>query len=643
MENRELKHWGIKGMKWGIRRFQKKDGSLTPEGKKRYDDNDLEDYHKQKVKEERKERTKKLIKVGIAAATTAAVIYGIKKYRDAQNEGIVEKGESVFKKMMDESKKTKATVKDVTNDGADDVFDLNSSIGSTNVLSLPYYPDAKSPFSSTTNTPDGPSSSKPINERVAESLGINANKVRDTILKSEKALNNNTDISKDDDAVLKALTKERIKDKETRGNELSTIEKLAKAHDKSDDSVIRSLRKSSDGDGSTEDEAIRFKLDQEKWNNKKDSDLSPLQKFSKNKGYSEAKTLNKIRKAREDNASDEDDKFLYEWEEEMRKGKKDSDLSPVERVSRTLGISTEKLKRSMRKANSIDDNKSSENDKELTKRVEEEMRKGKKDSDLSPVEKVARSLGLTKQQVANASYRARNDEEPSARDKEILRKIEALMGDQVKHDNMEGVNFKMENRELKHSGIKGMRWGIRRFQNKDGSLTPEGKKRYGDNPYNSPEDEERVRAETKKAVMNSGDIKKVKAYESELTNDELRKALDRVDLNKRLNGLDAQQRESGFNSVMSTLDKVDKVRSGAEKILNTYNLVAKINNTFNKNQMKTIDGQYKEAVDKYTQELIKSGSAKDVVKNFGKLNVKDLEEINKRMNYEDNIRKRAEK
>ena len=31
---------------------------------------------------------------------------------------------------------------------------------------------------------------------------------------------------------------------------------------------------------------------------------------------------------------------------------------------------------------------------------------------------------------------------------------------------------------LAHHGIKGQRWGVRRFQNEDGSLTPRGQKRY---------------------------------------------------------------------------------------------------------------------------------------------------------------------
>lgn len=38
----ELYHWGVKGMKWGVRRYQNSDGSLTPAGKKRYTDKELE-------------------------------------------------------------------------------------------------------------------------------------------------------------------------------------------------------------------------------------------------------------------------------------------------------------------------------------------------------------------------------------------------------------------------------------------------------------------------------------------------------------------------------------------------------------------------------------------------------------------------
>ena len=32
--------------------------------------------------------------------------------------------------------------------------------------------------------------------------------------------------------------------------------------------------------------------------------------------------------------------------------------------------------------------------------------------------------------------------------------------------------------ELRHHGIKGQRWGVRRYQNADGSLTAAGQRRY---------------------------------------------------------------------------------------------------------------------------------------------------------------------
>lgn len=84
----ELYHHGIKGMKWGVRRFQKKDGSLTPAGKKRYADSSdkkqkspsahrvgLEKRYRDKgmSAEEAKAAADKRIRVEKVVAATAAV------------------------------------------------------------------------------------------------------------------------------------------------------------------------------------------------------------------------------------------------------------------------------------------------------------------------------------------------------------------------------------------------------------------------------------------------------------------------------------------------------------------------------------------------------------------------------------------
>lgn len=58
----------------------------------------------------------------------------------------------------------------------------------------------------------------------------------------------------------------------------------------------------------------------------------------------------------------------------------------------------------------------------------------------------------------------------------------------------------MNEYQLYHHGIKGQRWGIRRYQNRDGSLTPAGKKRY------SPEELGRTPIQKGVSVKSDGSI-----------------------------------------------------------------------------------------------------------------------------------------
>lgn len=103
----------------------------------------------------------------------------------------------------------------------------------------------------------------------------------------------------------------------------------------------------------------------------------------------------------------------------------------------------------------------------------------------------------------------------------------------------------MERSELKHWGIKGMKWGVRRYQNKDGSLTTAGKKRYSDGSTSS--------SSTSKSSQTSQQPKKKTV--SEMSDQELRDAVNRLRLEQDYAKLNPEKVSRGKKFVDNLLDE----------------------------------------------------------------------------------------
>ena len=86
----------------------------------------------------------------------------------------------------------------------------------------------------------------------------------------------------------------------------------------------------------------------------------------------------------------------------------------------------------------------------------------------------------------------------------------------------------MPDNELYHYGVLGMRWGVRRYQNEDGTLTTAGKRRKKETPH-----EDYTRAHDKKKV-------------SEMSDKELQQRLN------RLNNEEQYRKKTAKPSVLQT-------------------------------------------------------------------------------------------
>lgn len=185
--------------------------------------------------------------------------------------------------------------------------------------------------------------------------------------------------------------------------------------------------------------------------------------------------------------------------------------------------------------------------------------------------------------------------------------------------------------ELKHHGIMGQKWGVRRFQFKDGSLTDEGRQRYGSIKENiskwkirvkNKKDEMSEKKEARKAKQQENEEKRKKELVEYGTPEEIKKnigmfntselkdinnrfneqkkvyeAVDAISKSKKAETAPANKKDvfkmynKSTESAFSAIEKTLKATENAKKLYNTvasvYNYGA-TGNILNGNQVRYI-------------------------------------------------------
>lgn len=179
----------------------------------------------------------------------------------------------------------------------------------------------------------------------------------------------------------------------------------------------------------------------------------------------------------------------------------------------------------------------------------------------------------------------------------------------------------MVNNELTHWGIRGMRWGVRRYQNKDGSLTAAGKKRRGIEDSGNDDNES---VEAKRArILKSTNASEIYKNRSLLTTAEINERLTRIDAERRLS--EAAARDA--KTKKTAIDRVNTVLKYGSKLNDIYNFTQ---TPVMKALKKKLFG---EAAKNYSMPLDKIWKIKDTLSND------ELDRAIKRSNLEKKIKK----
>lgn len=133
---------------------------------------------------------------------------------------------------------------------------------------------------------------------------------------------------------------------------------------------------------------------------------------------------------------------------------------------------------------------------------------------------------------------------------DLIRSLKRSSGEKDTYEQPFKIDTKTPINQLYHHGILGQKWGVRRYQNKDGTRTPAGKKR--DNQQ-YPNSEDHVTSRKAKKIATAG-----------LSNDELRRLNERLQLEETYKRLSSGPIKKGETFVTNA------IKNGGEQALTEF-------------------------------------------------------------------------
>ena len=135
----------------------------------------------------------------------------------------------------------------------------------------------------------------------------------------------------------------------------------------------------------------------------------------------------------------------------------------------------------------------------------------------------------------------------------------------------------IDDNRIEHHGILGMKWGIRRYQNPDGSLTAFGKKHYD----KAQAAIEKFNQQKEKAIA-KGNVDFAKKNMDYLSNQDLQRFSDRIKARTSLDSLQKDSTKVTAEKLQQWSSMLNSASNMTGSAITLYNTVAKINNSFSK-------------------------------------------------------------